>query len=414
MIKKVLSFASTSTFKDTSVVSAGTLLNLIFGGLFFIIAPRILGPANFGLFSTVVATSVLIISFANLGIDAGILRYVKKDSNQNDQFLSLAFKSYLIIGFIISIAGFLFSPLIANILDHKEISDLLRIAFASSLFLLLGNFYTAGLQALGKFTQASLVNLSSNVLRIIILIIALYFWHVGLIFITCLFFMVTVVSTIVGKIFLPFSSNIPKRDQITNFYKYNFWVAIALLVSSIPFDNFLLLKYAGPVSVGLYAAPFKILSAIYQFGSSYSRVLVPRFASFDKDTKVRSFISKAYVFPLLLSAAILILSLFSSHVIILLFGRSYLDAAVLFQVLSVGFIFFLLAVVPGVITLYYYGDSRFAFYASIVRTIIFVAAILVLINNFKALGAAVAFTIAEFVNFALLSIYVIVKLKKNA
>ena len=129
----IKTFLYARTSKDTAIVFAGTLVNVIAGGLFFILAPRILGPSDFGLFSTVIATGMLATNIANFGIDTGILRFAKgEDFNK---ILSIALKSYLFLGFFIGILGVLISPLIASFLNQSELANLLRIAFAAIIFL---------------------------------------------------------------------------------------------------------------------------------------------------------------------------------------------------------------------------------------------------------------------------------------
>src|SRR4030043_459203 len=82
----------------------------------------------------------------------------------------------------------LFSQILANYLGHPEITQLLRVAFATTIFVLLTNFFVAALQSKREFLKASIVNISSNVARFGILIIAISFWTIGLYFFTILFF----------------------------------------------------------------------------------------------------------------------------------------------------------------------------------------------------------------------------------
>jgi len=151
MIQYFKNLFFTDTGKDTSVVFIGTLVNIITGGLFFILVPRILGPGDYGLFSTIVATGLMAASVANFGIDAGIFRFARKDSDQADEIFSLALKSYIISGILVGVFGVLFSSTLANYLDHPEITQFLRIAFASTIFILLTNFFVAALQSRENF-----------------------------------------------------------------------------------------------------------------------------------------------------------------------------------------------------------------------------------------------------------------------
>lgn len=419
MISSFKNLLFTGTGKDTTIVFVGTLVNVIIGGLFFILAPRILGPADYGLFSTVVATGIMVASIANFGLDTGILRFAKKDSDQLNKVLSLAFKSYLIFGLTTAILGIFVSRPLANFLGQPNITQLLQIAFVGTIFILLSNFFVAALQAKQEFLKASIVNISSNLARLILLLFALYFFSVGIYsqknsvyFLTALFFFVTIISSVIGRYYLSFKFEKTDKSLAGKYFKYNIWVAAALIISSIPFDNYFLLKLAGPVQTGLYAAPFKILTFVYQFGGNFTRVLASRFASFDTDQKAIRFSVKAIFFPLLFATGLVILILIASPIISILFGKQYLDSVQILRILSIGFIFFFVSTIPSSLILYYFGKSSVSFIITSLRYILFITLLIILIPSQKAVGAALAFSIAEFVAFLLMSIYVILKFAK--
>src|SRR3990167_8485063 len=400
----------TQTIKDTVVVFTGTLVNVLAGGLFFILAPRILGPSDFGLFSTVIATGMLATNIANFGIDTGILRFAKgEDFNK---ILAIALKSYLFLGLFVGIVGVLISPLIASFLNQNELTNLFRIAFAAIIFLLLTNFFVAGLQAKEKFVKASLVNIASNVSRLILLVLAAIFLKTGLVFITSIFFFVTIISVIFGRIFLPVKLQKIEKGRFFDFYKYNFWIAISLIITTIPFDNYLLLKVTGPIQVGLYAAPYKILTVFHQLSSSFSRVLAPRFASFDTNLKAKTFALKSFTPVLPIAVIILVMAIFAVPIINLIFGRDYETSAQVLKILSVGFFFFFASVIPSSVILYYLGDARTSFIFSVFRVFIFVILLLILIGPYQAIGASWAFAITEMAVFSLSSMYVFLKIHK--
>src|SRR3989344_3269569 len=121
MVTRIKDLLFTKTSKDTGVVFVGTLVNIFLGGLFFIIAPRILGPPGYGLFSTVFATSTMVVRLSSLGMDTGILRFAHINSQRANQFLSIAFKWYLILGLLVAIIGFFVSPTLAFILNQPSI-----------------------------------------------------------------------------------------------------------------------------------------------------------------------------------------------------------------------------------------------------------------------------------------------------
>ena len=81
MFSLIKNLILTDTGKDAVIVSIGTFINIVAGGLFFILTPRILGPEDYGLFSTVIATGLMAASIANFGIDTGILKFAKLGSS---------------------------------------------------------------------------------------------------------------------------------------------------------------------------------------------------------------------------------------------------------------------------------------------------------------------------------------------
>lgn len=413
MLGTVKNLFYTDTAKDTLIVSLGTIINVVAGGLFFILAPRILGPADYGLFSTVVATGLMAASIANFGIDTGILKFAKFGDSDFNKILSLAIKSYIIFGLVVAALGLLFAPLIAEFLGQKQITNLLRIAFIGNIFILLTNFYVAGMQAKREFTKASIVIISSNILRILILALSAYFLTIGLLSLTLIFFSVTFVSVIIGKFSLPFSLEKTNKKKLIDFHKYNFFIAISLIISTIPFDNYFLLKIAGPVQTGLYAAPLKILTFTYQLGGNFSRVLAPRFALFDTKEKVIAYSRKAAAIVFILISGLILFIIFAESFSNLLFGSEFKNSVAIMQILSLGFIFFTASIIPSAVILFYFGKSGTLFRITVIKYISFAVFLTLLIPDFGAIGAALAFTASETFSFILMATFSYLNLKKS-
>ena len=406
----------TATGRDTGVIFLGTLVNVLVGGLFFVLAPRILGPANYGIFALVMSTGLMATNFANFGIDTGILKFLKTNVNEeNDRILKLALKAYLTIGAAVFIVGFLLSDTIANVLGISTYANLLRIAFAGVIFILLTNFFVAVLQANKKFLESSFVNISSNMARLLLLGAAAYFATVDLYFLTALFFFVTIVSVVVGKLFVPLDFLKAKDENLhlKDFFTYNFWIAASLAISAIPIDNFLIIKYAGPLATGLYAAPMKILTTTYQFAGSYSRVLASRMSSFDTNQKVVEFSKKAAVLVMVIFVGLLVVGMFSNIFVKVFLGSQYEQSIPLFKLLSVGMAFFFADTIPMSILLYYFGKSKVAFYITVWHYAIYTALLFVLISKYAELGASIAFALSEIITFLTLTSYVVLKLNEK-
>lgn len=413
MIRKILDLFFTDTGKDTTIVAIGTLINAAAGGLFFILVPRMLGPAGYGLFATTIAVSVFTVNLANLGIDTGILKFFQNGKFSSNAILSLAFKTYLIVGILVGLVGIIFSQGLADFLDQPQLSALFKIAFSSTLLLLLTNFYVSSLQAQKKFFQSTVVGVSSNVTRVLILLVSALMFTVDINFVTALFFLVNILSVVTGRLFVSFKFEQVDNRTVKKFFSFNFWVWIALVITSIPFDNFLLLKLAGPAQTGLYFAPFKILTIAYQLGGNFSRVIAPRFASFDTDQKVKEFTKKAI--PLVLIFIFMLLSLIplSKFVTTIFFGADYLASANVLKLLLVAFSLFFASLIPSAIILYYLGDSKLLFHTTVVKVSVFLLFLVLLVPRFAAVGAAISYLLSELTFLILSSLAAFFKLKSS-
>ena len=204
-----------------------------------------------------------------------------------------------------------------------------------------------------------------------------------------------------------------EKSQAIEFYKYNFWIASALVISSIPFDNYFLIRVVGPVQAGLYSAPFKLLTFAYQFGGNFTRVLASRFASFDSDKKARDFAFRAMPFPLIFILGLTILFFISQPLVTLVFGKEYIQATEILQILSIGFIFFFASTIPSSIILYYFGKPKISFVITLIRYVSFVVLLALLVPLYSAKGGAFAFSVSEFFAFLFMSGYVFIKFSKN-
>lgn len=398
------------THKDSYVVLAGTIANVIAGGVFFIIVPRILGPYNYGILSAVLATGLAANAIANFGIDTGILRF-SKDPEKLKEILSIAFKSYTILGIVSAILGLIFADLLAQFINTPQIAPLIKIAFAFNVLLLLTNYYVAALQVRGQFAKASFINFASNVVRLSLVVVFAYFISLNLTTITIIFFAVPIVSVILGQLFCPFHNQPTSKNTLKEFYKYNSWIALGLIISSVPLDNYVLLKYAGAVQAGLYAAPFKILTVSYQFGGNLTRVFASALSNAKNSTDIKIFVRKSFSVISIFIVGLLFLLLTKDFIIKTLFSQSYAESGNMFSILILGFIFFFLNTIPSSIILYHFGKSSVSFLITVVKYISFVVLLLIFVPTQKAQGAAYAFTTAELLSLILMSVYALRKLQ---
>ncbi len=415
MVGEIKKLIFTSTAKDISVVFVGTIVNAILGGIFFIFAPRILGPSQYGLFAVVVSTGIMVTGFANFGIDTGILRFTSSGNiPKNRRILKLALSLYLTIGIAVFILGLTLAPIFSELLGNSSLTTLLRIAFSGVIFLLLTDFFVAALQSIGKFVEASFINILSNAARLLVLAFAALFMTVNVYFLTALFFFITIVSVAAGKLFVPidFIKEKNSRSELKNFLTFNTWIAASLAISSIPFDNYLLVKYSGPIATGIYAAPFKILSIVDQFAGNFSRVMASRLSSFDQNKKTILFVKKTLPFVGVVTVGFLLSIFIAPTIISILLGSQYAMSVNIFRILAISSIFTFATSIPVSILIYYYGKSKETFLITALVISIWIVSLVLLVPSYHETGAAYAFLINEIAAFTIYSVYTFILLKK--
>lgn len=417
MFSYFINSLKSETGKDASIVFAGTLINVIVGGLFFVLAPRILGPSDYGLFSVVLATGLMVLNLANFGIDTGILRFIKpKQEESNQKYLKLAFKAYLGLGLLIFFLGYVLSPALSQLLNVPQTQNLMRIALSATIFSLLGNFFVAVLQTRKQFIKASMVNVSSNTARLVILVIASYFITVDLSFLTILTYAVTILYIIFGKMFVPLDFLKAKEEHLyfRNFVGFNFWIAASMAISMIPFDNYLLVKFAGATATGIYAAPFKLIAVVDQLAGNFSRVLASRFSTFSSHSEAKVYALKTIPVMALFFAAIAFGLIIAKPVVNMLLGEKYLESVRIFRILSLGFAFYFTNTTAVSLILYYLGKSKETFLITFMVKLFLFSVSIFLILRFQELGAAMAFLVSGILSTLLFNIYAAWQLTKSS
>lgn len=411
MLSELRQLTLSETGKDTIIVFWGTVINVVIGGIFFIVAPRLLGPSSYGLFATVYATSLITVRLTSLGIETGILRFTNNFSKESNEFISIALKWYLFLGLLAAVIGYFISPKLASLLGQPQILTLLRVAFASTILFHLTNLFTSGLQAKREFKKAAIILIANNTLRLVLVFCAAYFLAVNLTSLTFIFFFATLASVVIGIYFMPIKITKINRNLEKKFFKFNIWIWFSLTLATIPFDNYLLLKIAGPLQTGLYAAPYKLLNYTYQVAGNFTAVLASRYSSFENVAKAKAYSKKAAIFPLFFSLAFLFSIVFADPITSGIFGKSYIGSVQIFRILSLGSVFFFMTTIPSSIILYYFGKPQITFSLTVLRITLNIILLLALVQKYQGLGAAIAFMVTEIIIFAATTAYCVKKLK---
>ncbi|MEM2768809.1 MAG: oligosaccharide flippase family protein [candidate division WOR-3 bacterium] len=392
---KKIFFQSLQYFSSLIIVRVITALNGIF-------LARILLSEKFGIYSLINQLILLLSFFASFGLPTIITKFIAQAKNDKELLNKIYSTAQILIVFfslIIIIIYFSLSNFLAEKIYKKPIlTEYFQLANLLLLFLTLNNFFIGVLQGLKEIKSISLINICYNLLSFpLILILAKRYEIKGAL-------LALILANFLGVLLF--------FIKIKNFFllKPNFDIRRAKEIISLGFPTFL----SGLVMVPAFwlvntklavaksfseVAYFNITNTFFQFllfipiaiGMPLTPTIAEEIHNFEKiKILLNKIIQYANFFLLIILIPIFI---FSSKIIILIFGKDYLPAIK-------PFLFVVGAIIPaniGYIFGYYLVGTGKMWLATLFNTIwfiLFVGSAIFYTYNFGAIGASISFYVA--------------------
>lgn len=421
MIEKIKEIASTSTFRQTLITSSGTIVNGLLGMVFYILVARFLGPSDFGIFSIAIAAIALIASIANIGIDTGIVRFVGRcvlsERVKALKFLKLGLEIKILSSLTVLGIGWLIMPFVTiKLLGKPELLYPLRLSLFGVATSLLFSFTTSAIQALQRFWVWSGLNIATNLLRLVAVVM---FFNLGLLLVESslwLYILFPLFGFAVGLFFLPKFIKVKKEGSVlTEFFNYNKWIATFTLIVAISsrLDTFLSARLLPLEEVGIYSVAVTLSGIVPGIVFALATVVAPKLASMTNDKDAFDYLKKLQLFVLGLALIGILVGIPLSYVFIPLFyGSRYLLSIAPLSILIVAQAIFLISVPSHTSIFYYFSYPKLFVYISIVHLAILLFGGWFMISSFGYMGAAYIFLIGNISNFILPFIWCIKKFKQ--
>lgn len=416
------SIFKTATWRQSQITIVGTIINGVLGALFYIFMARFLGPADFGLLIISITTLTLIADIADLGTNTGLIRFVSShllsDNTKALRFLKLGLQIKLIIWTVILIAGFFLSPWLASFLFKKEALLIpLRLVMIGVGGALLFTFATSALQSFQKYYLWSFVNISSNLLRLVLVFILFYSQQLNLINGLTSYIALPFLGFSLSLLFLPtrqiFSVK-NEREVVGQFLKFNRWVAVFTIISAVSsrLDIFLNARLLSVKEVGIYASASQLTQVIPQIVGALGVVAAPKFAGFQNRKDMLAYFKKFQLMVLALGLLFILTIPLSFYVIPILYGMVYSQAVMPFIILLLAMVVFLISVPLHNSIIFYFGRSDIFVWISIIHFLIIGFVGFYMITNYGVLGTSLTVLIGMIANLLLPLCWFILKLRK--
>ena len=359
-LDKAIGLARSQSAKDTYILFAGNVASAFLGFLFTLVIARGLSVGNFGVFSAVNNLIAIISSLADVGISAGLVRFVagfeaKGDTKNSHRFLKASLVTRIVVVSLISLLVLALAPLVKKLLASDDIA-VVYWSVVLSFMLLFWGYFPFALQAYRRFTASVTVDVSLGIVRVL---------SVSVLFITGLLSLNTsfvafslggLIATITGLSLLGTSFlriDTPK-EIYSKLLRFSGWVGVNRVISAISgrLDVQMLAVMSGATITGQYSIAQRLALFISVLISSFSAVLAPRLAAFDDLRKERAYLIKATIVTVPIVVGVIFWILIARPFVTILFGDKYLPAVVIFQAFSASMIPFILATPPVTAIIY--------------------------------------------------------------
>lgn len=410
-------------FKQSTTTFVGTVINGGLGALFYILVARALGPVDFGLLFVSITTLTLIADIADLGTSTGLVKFVSAnlqgDKNKALRFLKLSLEIKVVSWLVVFIIGFIAAPEIARLIFSKvELILPLRIVMLGVGGSLLFSFATAALQAFQKFFWWSLINVVTNLLRLVLVLLLVLNSQLNLESSLTTFIILPFFGFFLSLFLVPTQKFITIGQELSvvqELFGYNRAVAVFIFLAAISsrLDTFLSARMLSNYQVGLYSSANQLTSIIPQVAGAVGTVLAPKFSELKNKDGMITFLKKS----LLMVIGIATLGLVVLPIIVVLipviYGSSYLGMIPPFIILYISMLLFLIAVPIHSSIFYYFGKPDLFIWISLGNLLMIGILGYILISHLGVVGAALVVLISQLTSLGITSAWVIKKIHEE-
>lgn len=409
----------TATFRQSLITFSGTVLNGALGAIFYIMLARYLGPSGFGVLMIAITTLTLIAGISDIGTNTGLVRFVgkyaKSDPDKAKKILKLSLEVKLIVSVSVLLIGFLVSGFVAkNIFLKPEISTPLKLAFTGVGSALLFSYIVHTFQAYQKFYLWSGIQIGTNFLRILIILLFFRFGNLGIETSIITYISIPFLGFLLGLFLVPRDfMQIKKEFSVASeFFHYNKWVAAFSGISALSsrLDTLVTARLLTSYQVGLYSVANQLVQIVPQITVALGTVVAPKMASMSDIKGMVNYFKKVQ-FMVLLLAFLGVLSIpVVKFLIPFIYGADYTNSIPVFTILLFAMLVFLISVPVHNSVIYFFSYPKLFFFLSIGHLLITGVIGYIFILNMGVVGASIAVFIGSVFNFVVPLFWVVKKL----
>jgi O-antigen/teichoic acid export membrane protein/glycerophosphoryl diester phosphodiesterase len=311
--------------------------------IFTILLARFLLPERFGIYSLAMSVALIFITFADMGINHTVIRYVSKELGENNKESANAHFKYIlkIKLFLATISAIFLMALsypISIFIFKKDFLAIPLFILGFYIFIIaMEGFFTSLLYVANKVNYISIKEVFSQTLRILLLLLVFFFlpekyYVIGVILILSLTLLLTLIFGIYcSRKFLPFlfykKTNVEiDKKAILVFLGYLIAGSLSLAFFS-NIDSIMLGMFLEDISfVGFYRAAFALVASIGGL-ITFSSILIPAFAKVKKEDLQHIFDKAIKYSVIIIIPSAFGLAILGKYFIRAIYGYEYMGAS---------------------------------------------------------------------------------------
>jgi O-antigen/teichoic acid export membrane protein len=397
-IQNLKRLASTTTFRQSVITVASTILNGILATGFYLYVAYLLGSTEYGLFILVTATVAIMTVVFDFGNDRGLVKFMSKYSpseKKGQQILKAALLTKLLSGlFFIVLFYFFASPIAQVVFNQPEMAKYLpytAMAFASQLLFYFATYF---FQAREQFVWWGIMYVGANFVRLILTLFAAALGIMNTQMAISLFALTPFMFFLLGMTRIGWGFLKQKIDKSTfiEIFSFNKWVTGFSAVSTVSsrLDTYVTSHYSKLSDVGIYGLASQAIIIMPNLVSALGAVTSPKFSRFRNPAENKNYLDKSLLFfggiSFLSGIVLLPLGLLFMYIS----GPEYLSGFVPFVILVLSQAIFLGLAPLRDSLLYFHSKPSFFFWAGIAHGAITLITGFLLLPRYGLVGASLS------------------------
>jgi O-antigen/teichoic acid export membrane protein len=399
--------------KGSAATSVGQASSMVFHFLSIMLLTRVIPKADFGMYALILVITHQFISFCGFGLETTLVKFISSDSKEENNNIFFNILKLRIFSTLFFVAVFYFTyQLFIPYFDVRIISYTIFIIFIFFFGSFTDLMYRV-FQGLNLFWKYAIIQTSSAIIRV--LLILFYFLNdtldlTNLIFIEMYTVMITLAFQLALTPWKTLSGQDGKGASTKKIINFSIPIYFNNLFSSLyrRFNLIIIGAFLSPIEVAYYDIGNKIPFALRKMFNSFILVFFPNLSNLlsrgDKVSGEKLINNTLSIISLVLFSMVLIVYLFKSEIVTLVFSNQYADSALVFSLLMLNLALATISTVLGYSNLAA-GYPKVPMKVNIFASIISLGGAFIMVPEFGFIGAAYSLLIMNIFSQILYLLY---------